>query len=165
MAIGLGGLASTGTVPPGGGPPHGGPFGGVPGGIDIAAIVGAAVKAATEAVAAASAASHLSGTPSPGSLSPLKLLHLRFLCGVPTNADIPAIWSEVQATTTKQAGLSLLVQHLMSGMGACRKDFFGHADILHCSVPLYNFVAGDRFVNPGENPACPAGGMSMWTTL
>ena len=138
------------------GPPHG---------IDIAAIVGAAVKAATEAVAASSAAAGLAPPTSSGTPSDLKLCHLRHLVGTPTNDGIPAIWSEVQACTTKQAGLSLLVQHLMAGMGACRKDFFGHADILHCSIPLYNFVAGDRFVNPGENPACPAGGMSMWTTL
>ena len=50
-------------------------------------------------------------------------------------------------------------------MGECRRDFLGHADLLHCSTPFYNFIAGDRFVNPGENPACPAGGMSLWTTL
>ena len=30
---------------------------------------------------------------------------------------------------------------------------------------LYNFVAGDRFVNPGTNPACAAGGFSVWTGL
>ena len=42
-------------------------------------------------------------------------------------------------------------------MGKCRRDFLGHADLLHCSTPFFNFVAGDRFVNPGENPACPAG--------
>ena len=53
----------------------------------------------------------------------------------------------------------------MSGMEVCRHDFMGHADLLHVSIPLYNFVAGDRFTNPGENPACPAGGMSLWTSL
>ena len=52
-----------------------------------------------------------------------------------------------------QAGLALLVQYLMSGMGYCPKECFGHIDVLHYSVSLYNFVAGGRFVNPGENPA------------
>ena len=26
------------------------------------------------------------------------------------------------------------------------------------------FVYGDRFVNPRHDPACPAGGVSFWTT-
>ena len=30
---------------------------------------------------------------------------------------------------------------------------------------LYNFVTGDRFVNPGQNLACPKGGFSVWTGL
>ena len=62
-------------------------------------------------------------------------------------------------------GLENLVQHLMSCMAVCWRDYLGHSDLLHCSVPLYNFVTEDRFVNPGENPVCPVGGMSMWTTL
>lgn len=39
------------------------------------------------------------------------------------------------------------------------------SDILRCSVPLYNFVSRDRFMNSGENYVCPADGMSMLTTL
>ena len=50
-------------------------------------------------------------------------------------------------------------------MGVCRQKFFVHVDIRHCSAPLYNFVAGDRLINPEENPGYPAGGMSMRTTL
>ena len=94
-----------------------------------------------------------------------KLQHLRFICCVATNEEIPAIWTEVQSCTSKQAGLALFVQYLMAGIGACRHQFFGHSNILHCSVPLYFFFAGDRFVNLGKNPSCPAGGMSMWITL
>ena len=30
---------------------------------------------------------------------------------------------------------------------------------------LYNFVAGDRFVNQVKNPACPTGGFLVWTIL
>lgn len=46
-----------------------------------------------------------------------------------------------------------------------KRDFFLHADLLHYATPLYNFVFGDCFANPGENPAYPTGGMSIWTTL
>ena len=59
----------------------------------------------------------------------------------------------------------ILVHFLMVGMKKFRHDFMEHADILNVSILLYNFIAGDRFINPGENPACPAGGMSLWTTL
>ena len=58
-----------------------------------------------------------------------------------------------------------LVQYLMSGMRVYRGYFMRHADLLHISIPMYNFVAGDRFTNPSENPAYPTGGMSMWTSL
>ena len=30
---------------------------------------------------------------------------------------------------------------------------------------LSNLVAGDRFANLGKNPACPVGGLSVWTGL
>jgi len=138
-----------------------------PGGIDIAAIVEAAIRAAGEAMSAANAAASAvtANASLPGSLSSLKLQHLRHICGVATDAEIPRIWTEVQACKSKQDGLACLVQHLMADMGNCRREFLGHSDILHVSVPLYNFVAGDRFVNPGENPACPAGGLSLWSTL
>ena len=53
----------------------------------------------------------------------------------------------------------------MSGMSICQRGYLGHSNLLHCSVALYNFVAGDRFVNPEENPACPTSGIHMWTTL
>ena len=62
-------------------------------------------------------------------------------------------------------GLENLVQHLMSCMVLCWRNYLGHSNLLHCSVPIYNFVAGDRFVNPGENLAYHVGGISMWTTL
>ena len=58
-----------------------------------------------------------------------------------------------------------LVQYIMSGMLVCRRDFLGYADLFHVSIALYNVVAGDRFVNLGDNPACLTGGISMWTSL
>ena len=30
---------------------------------------------------------------------------------------------------------------------------------------LYNFVTGDKVVNPSLNPECPAGGFSVWNGL
>ena len=68
--------------------------------------------------------------------------------------------------SNKQSGVAMLVQYLMGDMTACRRMYLGYSDLLYYSILLYNFTAGDRFVNPGENSACPAGGMvSMWTTL
>lgn len=125
------------------------------------------MKAATEGLAAANTAANTVASVSSilGHLSGLKLLHLRFLCGVRSDDDILDVWKEVHASPSLQEGLALLVQYLMSRMGYCHKEYFGHVDILHCSFPLCNFVVGDKFVNPRETPACPAGGMRMRTTL
>ena len=75
------------------------------------------------------------------------------------------IWSDVSAAPTKQEGLVTLIQYLMPGMIFFRQDFLGHADLLHVNTTLYNFVASDRFINPGDNPACLTVGFSMWTSL
>ena len=53
----------------------------------------------------------------------------------------------------------------MPGMIFFRQDFLGRADLLHVNTTLYNFVASDRFINPGDNPACLTVGLSMWTSL
>ena len=95
----------------------------------------------------------------------MKLLHLRMVCAVATNVDVPEIWSNVEASPIKQEGLVTLVQYFMFGMMVYHWDFMGHAALLYISIPLYNFFARDRFTNPVENPACPVGGMSMWTFL
>ena len=59
-----------------------------------------------------------------------------------------------------------MVQFLVGEMSVCRRDFLGHSESLHCFIPLYNFIASNHFVNPGENPACLAvGGGYMWMTL
>ena len=126
-----------------------------------------AVRVATERLAAANAAANMVTLSSviPGNLSALKLLHIRFLCELSSNDAIPDIWKEVHSSPSHQTGLALLAQYMVSGMSNYRKEFSGRANIMHCIVPLYNFMAGGRFVNPGENPACPAGGMSTRTTL
>ena len=64
--------------------------------VDIAAIVTATINAATQGIAAAKAAGCGSGMPTPqAALSPLKLLHLRMICGVATNHGIPHIWGRL----------------------------------------------------------------------
>ena len=85
-------------------------------------------------------------------MSEENLLHLWMIYGVPTNVDIPAIWTAVANTKSRQEGYSRLVTHLMSSILDYRRDFHGHTNLLHCSVPLYNFVVGNRFINPGGNP-------------
>lgn len=60
---------------------------------------------------------------------------------------------------------SQLVTHLMSGMLNCWTHFHRYTGLLHYSILLYNFVARDRFVNPGKKQVYPGGGMSMWIPL
>ena len=36
--------------------------------------------------------------------------------------------------------------------------------MMHVCGALFMFVHGDRFMNPGADPACPAGGLSFWST-
>ena len=75
------------------------------------------------------------------------------VCGVATNAEVLEIWADIADAPTRQEGLATLVQYLMAGMQVFRREFIGHADLLHVFIPLYNFVARDRFTNPEENPA------------
>ena len=50
-------------------------------------------------------------------------------------------------------------------MSACQSKFHGHADLLHISLPLFNFVARGAFTNHGNHLACPLGGISPWISL
>ena len=36
--------------------------------------------------------------------------------------------------------------------------------MMHVCGALFMFVHGDRVMNPGADPACPAGGLSFWST-
>ena len=134
-----------------------------PGGLDLPDIIAAAAAAAAAAanqgysVAAAAAPSALV-------LSPLKLLHLRFICGVATDAEVPHIWLEVCQAPTKAVALAVLSQYLWARREVCRRDLFGSADMLHVCGALFMFVHRYRFVNPRHDPACPDGGMSFWKT-
>ena len=98
-------------------------------------------------------------------LSLIMRAHLRHRCGVAGDEDVPSIWREMTLACTKAEGLSLLSQLFLTGMSACQSTFHGHADLLHISLPLFNFVARGAFTNHGNHPACPSGGISPWTSL
>ena len=84
----------------------------------ISATEAAAAAAATQvydASAAAALPSVANSSPSARVLSPLKLMHLCFICGVATDAEIPRIWIEVCRAPTKAAALAVLSKYLWSG--------------------------------------------------
>ena len=77
-----------------------------PRGLELPAII---AEAAEAAVASPSVAP---SSPAARMLSPLKLIHLRFICKVATNADIPRICLEVCRASTKSVALAVLSQYL-----------------------------------------------------
>ena len=91
--------------------------------------------------------------------------HLRHICCVVGDDDIPFIWRDMALARTKAESLELLLQFFLTGMSACQSIFHGHVDLLHISLPLFNFVARGAFTNHGYHPACPSGGISPWTSI
>ena len=79
--------------------------------------------------------------------------------------DAPKIWSDGVNAPTKQERLATLIQYIAPGMTVFRCNFLVYADLLRVNISLYNFVVGDRFINPGDNSAYLTGGLSMWITL
>ena len=161
----------------GGGTALGGAGGGPPGGLPIAQPglrldIPAIIAATATAVAAAAAQGYAaSSQPLPAAsgggargLTPMKILHIRFVCGVATDAEVPVIWQEVAQAPTKGASLSILNQYLWAAREVFRRQLFGAEDMMHVCGDLFMFVHGDRFMNPGADPACPAGGLSFWST-
>ena len=76
-------------------------------------------------------------------ISGLKWLHLCMICSIATDTKIPRIWMEVAAMSTRQEGLTLLVQYILLDITTYHKNFNDHADIIHMLIPLYNFVVED----------------------
>ena len=136
-------------------PPHHG----ITGPIAITVLVIAAVQTTVHGIVTSTTTATIGRTPAlENIISPLKFLHLRMICEIAPNAQIPGIWLDVTGLSTREVGLELLVQYIMESMTTCQKDYLDHPYILHYIVPLYNFIVGDRFVNTGENPARPTGG-------
>ena len=93
-------------------------------------------------------------------LSLIMRAHLRHICGVAGDDEVPSIWRDMALSRTKAEGLGLLSQFFLTGMSACQSILHGHADLLHISLPLFNYVARGDFTNHGNHPACPSGGIS-----
>ena len=98
-------------------------------------------------------------------LSLITIFHLRDICGVAGDDDVPYIWRDMALARTKAKGLALLSQFFLTGMSACQSTFNGNADLLHPPPPLFNFVVRGAFTNHGNHPACPSGGIYPWTSL
>ena len=91
--------------------------------------------------------------------------HLRHICGVEGDEDVPSICREMALSWTKAEGLALLSQFFMTGMIVCMLEFIRQADLLHIYLPLFNFVTRGDFTNHGNHLACTLGGISRWTSL
>ena len=68
-------------------------------------------------------------------LSLIMRAHLRYICGVAGNDNVPSIWREMALACTKAEGLALLLQFFLTGMSACQSTFHGHADLLYFPPP------------------------------
>ena len=67
--------------------------------------------------------------------------HLRHICGVVTDNEVPYIWAEVARDRTVATKMDLLTQFLQTDLSECQHRFFGHTeDILHVFLPLLDFV-------------------------
>ena len=99
------------------------------------------------------------------SLSLIMRAHLRHICGMAGDNDVPSIWGEMALARTKAKGLALISQFFLTGMSACQSTFHGHAELLHIYLPLFNFVSRCAFTNHGNHLACPLGGISPRTSL
>ena len=97
-------------------------------------------------------------------LSPLKRIHLQFICAVATDANIPRIWLEVCWAPSKAAALAVLSKYLWEGREVFRRDLFGYTDMLYVCGALFMFMLGNRFANPCHNPDFPARVMYLWMT-
>ena len=86
-----------------------------PGGLNLPAIIAAAATQGYAVYTASASPSVAAVALAARVLSPLKLIHLRFICGVSTNAEIPRIWMEVCRAPPKAAALAVLSQYMWAG--------------------------------------------------
>ena len=86
----------------------------------------------------------------------MSLLHLRFVCGVAADVDLPPIWEPVARGRGKMDRLATLNQALMRGLSSCRQIFGGRAHF-SASLPLFAFFKDVNLLNPSLDPACTGG--------
>ena len=97
---------------------------------------------------------------STGKVATLSLLHLRFVCGVAADVDLPPIWESVAWVRGKMDGLATLNQALMRGLPSCFRIFGGSAHF-SASLPLLAFDKNVSLLNPSLDPACTGGGSRL----
>ena len=97
-------------------------------------------------------------------LSSIMRAHLRHICVVVGDKEVPSIWREMELARTKVEGQVLLSQFFLTGVSACQSDFHRHSDLLHIFLPLFNFVTLGAFTNHGNHLACMSGGVSAWAS-
>ena len=156
------------------GPGEGGGTGRAAGGlgIDLEAVIRATVSASVTASMARAAGikraaveARSATEETGGGLSEVIKSHLRHICGVAADDEVPDIWAEATRARTGSTNMSLLTQLLKTDPSECRHQLFGHAEeMLHVSFPLLDFVMKGRFSNIGSDPACPDGGFLGWTS-
>ena len=99
-----------------------------------------------------------------GKVATLSLLHLRFVCGVAADVDLPPNWESVARGRGKMDGLATLNQALIRGLQSCRRIFGGSAHF-SASLPLLAFVKNVSLLNPSLDPACTGGGVHALADL
>ena len=52
-------------------------------------------------------------------LSPIMRAHLRHICGVAGDKDVPSTWREMVLVRTKAEGLAMLSQFFLTGISVC----------------------------------------------
>ena len=62
--------------------------------------------------------------------------HLCHICGVPTDAEVPSIWTKVAAENIYIDGLALLDRFLSQSMDSFQRVYGGHMCLLHVSLTL-----------------------------
>ena len=87
----------------------------------------------------------------------LSLLHLRFVCGVTRDGDLPPIWEAVARGRRRMEGLATLNQALMRGLPFCLQVFNERAHFC-APPPLLAFVKNVIPLKPSLDTFCTEGG-------
>ena len=93
-----------------------------------------------------------------GKVATLSLLHLRFVCRVAADVDLPPIWELVARGRGKMDGLATLNQALMRGLPSCCRIFGGSAHF-SASPPPARVCQKRELAEPLPRP-CLHGGCS-----
>ena len=90
----------------------------------------------------------------------LLLLHVRFMCGVARDRDLPPVWEAVATEKIRTEELENLNQTLMRGVPSCHRVFGGRAQY-SASLHLLAFLENVSLWNPYIYQSCARGGVSL----